>query len=301
MTSTASSILDYGSDSGKVVRRWSSKTKTPPSKVSTPLMDRTNTTRSRSNYTLSTNGSTPCAGLTTFLPEMHSTPPMPTFQKPVMGTPLRREQYDENMTPSRSHVPRRPDTPFDEPSMSTHTRHSSFSRPQLPYTTMPPADRVSESPPLPKGWSRQQDRAICILDASNYSLAAIVQKIRRVFPEIHGTLTPAMVDKRLRQLDQIVELDYWAIGLAKTEKQQRKDKAKIAVADNRWLDSSNTLLPAGNGGGEQRDVGATTAISTPKQRSQSLGNADEASTSSRPADRNLVTRGFLTGFRSQFL
>ncbi|KAI5367527.1 hypothetical protein Slin15195_G026570 [Septoria linicola] len=299
MTSTASSILDYGSDSGKVVRRWSSKTQTPPSKVS--MMDRTSATRSRSNYTLSTNGSTPSAGLTTFLPEMHSTPPMPTFQKPAMGTPLRRERYDENMTPSRSQISRRPDTPFDEPSMSGSTHRSSFSRPQLPYTTMPPADRVSETPPLPKGWSRQQDRAICILDASNYSLPAIVQKIRRVFPEIHGTLTPAMVDKRLRQLDQIVELDYWAIGLAKTEKQQRKDKAKIAVPDNWRLDSSNTLLPAGNGGGEQKDVGRTTAISTPKQRSQSLGNTDGARPNSHPADRNLVTRGFLTGFRSQFL
>ncbi|KAF2722113.1 hypothetical protein K431DRAFT_284314 [Polychaeton citri CBS 116435] len=75
-------------------------------------------------------------------------------------------------------------------------------------------DRFQETPSLPSVWSSAHDRAICVLDARNYSLSAIVIKMRRTFPELEGvTLTPAMVDKRLRILDQRVELDYWAVGL----------------------------------------------------------------------------------------
>ena len=36
--------------------------------------------------------------------------------------------------------------------------------------------------------------------------------MRRVYPELRGTLTPLMIDKRLRILDQNVELDYWRIN-----------------------------------------------------------------------------------------
>lgn len=42
-------------------------------------------------------------------------------------------------------------------------------------------------------------------------------KLRRCFPELRGVLTPLMIDKRLRILDQNVDLDYWRTGLnAKT-------------------------------------------------------------------------------------
>ena len=58
----------------------------------------------------------------------------------------------------------------------------------------------------------QHDKAICLLDARNYSHATVVAKLRRVFPELQGTLTPLMIDKRLRILDQNVELDYWRIN-----------------------------------------------------------------------------------------
>jgi hypothetical protein len=51
-----------------------------------------------------------------------------------------------------------------------------------------------------------------LLDSRNYSHSAIVAKLRRVFPELRGTLTPLMIDKRLRILDQNVELDYWRIN-----------------------------------------------------------------------------------------
>lgn len=82
-------------------------------------------------------------------------------------------------------------------------------------------DRVEETPPLPPTWTTQHDRAICVLDARNYPLESIVIKLRRTFPALTGTvLTGAMVDKRLRQLDQDVEIDYWRIGLLVPIQQQ---------------------------------------------------------------------------------
>jgi hypothetical protein len=85
-------------------------------------------------------------------------------------------------------------------------------RPRIFHTTSIFNDRFLDLPPLPDTWTTQHDRAICLLDSRNYSHSAIVAKLRRVFPELRGTLTPLMIDKRLRILDQNVELDYWRIN-----------------------------------------------------------------------------------------
>lgn len=85
-------------------------------------------------------------------------------------------------------------------------------RPFIFHTTSIFNDRFLDLPPLPESWTVQHDKAICVLDSRNYSHAAIVAKLRRVFPELRGTLTPLMIDKRLRILDQNVELDYWRIN-----------------------------------------------------------------------------------------
>lgn len=82
-------------------------------------------------------------------------------------------------------------------------------RPRIFHTTSIFNDRFLDLPPLPEAWTTTHDRAICLLDSRNYSHSAIVAKLRRVFPELRGTLTPLMIDKRLRILDQNVELDYW--------------------------------------------------------------------------------------------
>lgn len=158
MSTSASSILDFGNESTKGIRRWGSKTHTPSSKASTPLMDLTNTTRTRSSYEASTTNSTPYAGgMTTFLPEMHSTPPMPTFQKPNMATPtpLRRGRSDENTTPSRSRTGRRPMVYKPEPSFDRFSDSPSPERLRLPFATTPLVDRIGETPNLPRGWSQQ--------------------------------------------------------------------------------------------------------------------------------------------------
>ncbi|KAI7009805.1 hypothetical protein KC366_g17316 [Hortaea werneckii] len=76
-------------------------------------------------------------------------------------------------------------------------------------------DGIEETPPLPTGWTQHHDRAICVLDAKGYSLPTIVNHLRKTFPrDLRGSiLTPAMVNKRLRVLDQDVEIDYWRVGL----------------------------------------------------------------------------------------
>jgi len=85
-------------------------------------------------------------------------------------------------------------------------------RPRIFHTTSIFNDRFLDLPPLPEAWTIQHDRAICLLDSRNYSHPHIVDKMRRVYPELRGTLTPLMIDKRLRILDQNVELDYWRIN-----------------------------------------------------------------------------------------
>ncbi|GAB7365024.1 hypothetical protein MBLNU230_g5805t1 [Neophaeotheca triangularis] len=173
---------------------------------------------------------------TSFLPDLNSTPPMPTFQKPPLTPPQRiNTDMDKSITGSR------PTTPFPSahatpnrpvtPSRPLHTPRApsplpKSSPPPLPLS-QPPArtaarafattciveDHLQDTPPLPLAWNQAHDRAICVLDARGYDLASIVSKIKRVFPMLKGTLTMGMIDKRLRVLDQRIELDYWRLGL----------------------------------------------------------------------------------------
>lgn len=85
--------------------------------------------------------------------------------------------------------------------------------PRVFHTTSIINDRFLDIPRLPDNWSRQHDRAICVLDSRNYSHPAIVAKLRRVFPDLRGTLNPLMIDKRLRILDQRLDIDYWSVGI----------------------------------------------------------------------------------------
>lgn len=105
-----------------------------------------------------------------------------------------------------------------------------------------------------------------------------------------------MIDKRLRQLDQIPELDYWRVGLAKNEKQQRRGKAKAAGSESKRLD--NGIVEAGRSENSTPVKAGTKAQHTPIR----IEPADDVVTPAAMAQgRNLVTRNFLTGFRSQFV
>lgn len=214
MFSTASTVNDMAkrqSGYSGSVRRWknksasSARTAVLQQQPATPLRDRTNTMKTSSATSASGYGNN-----TSFLPELNSTPPMPTFQKPAVPMPMPRSAAPRPPAQiSRYNSLRRPDSealpPISDPGRLLGN----------PGTKVGPAlvDRVEETPPLPGGWTEQHDRAICVLDARNYPLHAIVMKVRRTFPGLRGLLTPGMVDKRLRQLDQNVEIDYWRVGL----------------------------------------------------------------------------------------
>lgn len=81
-------------------------------------------------------------------------------------------------------------------------------------------DRIGETPPLPAAWTPQHDKAICVLEFRGYTNEMIVSKIRETFREIQGILTPGMIEKRLRQLDQNVEIRYWQIAIEHLDKER---------------------------------------------------------------------------------
>ncbi|KAF2767490.1 hypothetical protein EJ03DRAFT_352979 [Teratosphaeria nubilosa] len=179
----------------------------------TPLQNRTNSTK-----TTTSSGIGGASKLEfSQLPELQSTPPMPTFQKPAVDN---RKSMSGDMLDDLTGGP---------------VASKRQERPQRPVSTVQPlppiADpgrllagagtmvgpalihRMEDTPPLPRGWTSQHDRAICILDTHMYSLEATVIKMRRTFPALKGMLTVAMVHKRLLQLDQDVYIDYFKAGL----------------------------------------------------------------------------------------
>lgn len=86
--------------------------------------------------------------------------------------------------------------------------------PRLTYSYPTIPGRFPATPALPPSWTTVHDRAICVLDACDYSLNATVKKLRSAFPELAGSvLTAVMVDKRLRTLDQNPSIDFFRIGL----------------------------------------------------------------------------------------
>lgn len=45
--------------------------------------------------------------------------------------------------------------------------------------------------------------------ARGHSSEEIIKRLRNLDPNLKGIISPAQIDKRLRQLDQIPEVDYW--------------------------------------------------------------------------------------------
>jgi hypothetical protein len=225
------------------LRRWMSNA----SKASHPFGDKSDITQSTcSDITTVSNG------YTTFLPELYSTPPMPSFQKPHPGGALStRNAADTSSFPGQNRVSGRTETlGLAENTMPTQAHakvtaqspvhkkttlgqdvssllSSTTTRVRTRVAPFPPQDYHDRPiPPLPSNWTPQHDKAICILDVKNYSLPAMIAKLRRTFPSLCGPLTPIMIDKRLQRLDQNVELDYYSAGL---RKDSRVVRAKLPL------------------------------------------------------------------------
>lgn len=277
---TSTILLRDASNSMDVLRRRYASSKhssvTTTTSTSNPLTD-----SDLSDHELVCN-TTPTAGMTSFLPTLHSTPPMPTFQKPGMHPrespsptknithrPLTRDNINatfpphpksettmstfskaddrttdpkppvfqrrrdannigENAPPPRIYIPHRSPETIDGtwPTPGASNSRVSYYRNSQAYTTTPFIDRVTDTPPLPAGWNEYFDRLICKIDALGYDHTRIVQEVRQLYPHVRGVLTPAMVDKRLRQLDQNIEIDYWRAGM------QSKDTSEVQARKN---------------------------------------------------------------------
>jgi hypothetical protein len=87
---------------------------------------------------------------------------------------------------------------------------------------------------------------MCVLDACNYSLNAIVKKLRTVFSELSkAPLTPNMVDKRLRVLDQNPDIDYFRTGLEHVNREgMEKARRGKAVSTDTGPSGYDTRIPA---------------------------------------------------------
>ncbi|KAK4550566.1 hypothetical protein LTR36_000145 [Oleoguttula mirabilis] len=268
MFSTANSVNHMANRQPGSVRRWRNMSSASAG-PSTPLRERTNTIKTSSAAS---------ANNTTFLPELNSTPPMPTFQKPAIPSPRVTDGGAENVTPNRAYGSGRREAlpPIADPG---HLLGN-------PGARVGPAlvDRVEETPPLPGGWAQQHDRAICVLDARNYSLATIVAKIRRTFTELNGILTAGMIDKRLRQLDQDVEIDYWRVGLQGT-------KNAVTASASR-MDSGAMLTESMANRVQEPTLKSTMSGSLTKMLPETV------SLSTEPSQVN-VTSHFGTGYRTQ--
>lgn len=68
------------------------------------------------------------------------------------------------------------------------------------------------------------------MDAAGYDHIRIVQKIREMYPQLGGVLTPSMIDRRLRQLDQDIEIDYWRAGM-RTKDGSEKNRERVQTRD----------------------------------------------------------------------
>ena len=237
MFSTSTSISDMATRQSNSIRRRAWKMPPPPPPPSTPLRQRKKTTGKENepptpiptlavSTPLKREQSTSTGKESSFLPEFHSTPPMPSFQKPLptisprrrvdlrpttsTSTPLRSVQKSARL--HRQFADNSPTFPSSPPLAPQPPTPSYPHLASLTLSYHPVNNDNTNIPPLPSNWTSTHDRAICVLDARDYPLPAIVAKIRRAFA-FRGSLTAAMVDRRLRQLDADVECVYWRVGL----------------------------------------------------------------------------------------
>ena len=110
------------------------------------------------------------------------------------------------------------------------------------------------------------DRLICALDARDMGISAIINRVKRQFPALQNhVVTANMVEKRIRLLDQRVDIDYFkhGIGLASTSIETglsgtRGTKHGLAIHQNNgeaWEAKSNSsgVGRSGDGVGSKKD------------------------------------------------
>ncbi|KAI4727952.1 hypothetical protein E4T49_04319 [Aureobasidium sp. EXF-10728] len=173
--------------------------------------------------------------------KLASRPPTPVPDCPP--PPLTRQSTVNNLTVP-SVLPSTIQSSLSKHSLSAHGASSTSSNASTASGTT--IYRFPPTPPLPKEWNSVHDHAMCVLDTCNYSLNAIVKKLRSAFPELsNAPLTPTMVDKRLRVLDQNPEIDYFRTGLehANREGVEKARRGKATSTDT-GPSGYDTRIPA---------------------------------------------------------
>ncbi|KAF4554005.1 Hypothetical protein D9617_5g068800 [Elsinoe fawcettii] len=147
------------------------------------------------------------------------------------------------------------------------------SDPSRPFPT--PAAPQIDTQPLPVIWTIAHDRAICVLDARNYTTEQSIRKLRRAFPELIGCyLSPTMVERRLQVLDQNPDIDYFRVGLDfKSARSKVVDTRPQARLPDRLSSTTSTSSP----------VSAISGYSTSSTSSSSPINARVSKTGRRKA------------------
>ncbi|TKX26147.1 hypothetical protein C1H76_1500 [Elsinoe australis] len=145
--------------------------------------------------------------------------------------------------------------------------------PRRPFPT--PAAPQIETQPLPVIWTVAHDRAICVLDARNYTTEQSIRKLRRAFPELMGCfLSPFMVERRLQVLDQNPEIDYFRVGL---DFKSAKNKNSPSTIDSRPQARSAERLSS------------TTSTGSPTSARSDISEASSSSSSTIPIYRTSKT------------
>ncbi|KAI4802535.1 hypothetical protein E4T45_11194 [Aureobasidium sp. EXF-8846] len=173
--------------------------------------------------------------------KLASRPPTPVPDCPP--PPLTRQSTVNNLT-APSTISPSIEPSVSKPSFAAHEAPSSSSESSAsPEVTV---YRPLPTPPLPKEWNGTHDHAMCVLDTCNYSLNAIVKKLRTAFPELSkAPLTPNMVDKRLRVLDQNPDIDYFRTGLEHVNREgMEKARRGKAVSTDTGPSGYDTRIPA---------------------------------------------------------
>ncbi|KAF2154731.1 hypothetical protein K461DRAFT_291650 [Myriangium duriaei CBS 260.36] len=141
--------------------------------------------------------------------------------------------------------------------------------------------------PLPIRWAVAHDRAICVLDARGYDLVQSIRKLKRAFPELVGCcITPGMVDRRLRTLDQIVDCDYWRIGLEFTSRRDQNIHTD-GTSDTTHSSGTATLAPDNQFPTKTSERSTSHTSMTSVNTMDSIGSSD-TSRSSLPTVRRKV-------------
>ncbi|EON61617.1 hypothetical protein W97_00832 [Coniosporium apollinis CBS 100218] len=161
------------------------------------------------------------------------------------------------------------------------TLHKVTTNPSLPKSSAPaarpppaltPHQAAYACPPLPASWTSAHDQAICMLDAKQVPVTSIAARLKRAFPDLRGVaVTPAMVERRLRCLDQIPEVDYWRRALAGDDEgggegrlagkgKERAADALLSTPTEADFVLSPTSGAAGDGGGEAKGKGTRKGV-----------------------------------------